>query len=161
MVIATLIGSIFFIFLNKNEPKSLDLNPSTATSSKETNNKAAFAIFTNGTYRIFSDPKYHNLSPDVYIESPNPNIVFIKTKNIKWSDFFNTLPMQLSKDCLVTGTGQKFCTGQGGELNFYINGEKDPMALDREIKNGDKLLVSFGANQTRLEYELSQIPDPK
>lgn len=86
---------------------------------------------------------YHNLSGDVYIDPKNTNQVRVKKEGITWSNFFESLPMTLSKDCLITGTKQEFCTGSGGTLQFLINGKVDPDALDREINQGDNLLVEY------------------
>lgn len=104
---------------------------------------ASFEIYTNGTKRIFTAPMYHNLSQDVYINAGNPGLVYVKKVGITWNNFFKTLPMQLSKDCLVTGTKETFCSGDNGSLHFFINGQENPDALDREIKNEDYLLVKY------------------
>jgi hypothetical protein len=104
---------------------------------------ATFKIITNGTTRIFSDPRYHNLSKDVYITLQNPNTIVVKKTDIKWSDFFKTLPMSLDKNCLVTGTKQTFCTNENGKLYFYINNIENPNALDNPIRNNDFLLVEY------------------
>jgi len=104
---------------------------------------ARFTIFTHGTKRIFTDSRYHNLSPDVYIAPDDPESVHVRSRGITWADFFTTLPMQLTKDCLVTGTKQTFCTGSGGTLRFFINGNEDENALEREIREGDMLLVEY------------------
>lgn len=131
-----------------------------APQSQETiDTEAAFAIFTNGTFRIFTASMYHNLSPDVYIESPNPNIVQVKKADITWNDFFKTLPMSLSRDCLTTGTGQTFCTEGTQTLKFYLNGQLDADALDKKISAGDQLLVSYGdEGDLEIERQLQQIP---
>lgn len=104
---------------------------------------ATFKIITNGTTRIFSDSRYHNLSKDVYITSQNPDTIIVKKTNIKWSDFFKTLPMSLDKNCLVTGTKQTFCTNESGKLYFYLNGVESPSALDNIIGNNDFLFVEY------------------
>lgn len=161
LILLTLGIGVYFLL-----PKSSKENPSPAPTTsnvdvepQEVDIKAGFAIFTNGTFRIFTDPKYHNLSSDVYIEPINPNIVNIKKSGTAWNDFFKTLPMQLSKECLITGTKQTFCTGSSGKLKFYINGLEDPNALETEIKQGDKLLVSFGdETEAEIEVQLSKIP---
>jgi hypothetical protein len=114
--------------------------------SKEADFKANFEIYTNGTKRIFTDSKYHNQSGDVFIEADSPNTVRVKKEGITWSNFFETLPMSLKKDCLITGTNQTFCTGSGGTLRFYINGTENGDALDRRVKEGDTLLVEYGSN---------------
>ena len=112
-------------------------------SQNEINITATFEIYTNTTKRIFTDSKYHNLSEDVYITAQDPSIIYVKKEAITWDVFFKTLPMSLSKNCLVTGTGQNFCTGENGILRFYINGEENTDALDLVIQNQDNLTVKF------------------
>jgi hypothetical protein len=38
--------------------------------------------------------------------------VHVRKAGVIWSDFFKTLPMELTKDCLITGTKQTFCIGE-------------------------------------------------
>ena len=166
-VIAVVLG-IYFIqnYVNKSFKENLvsdtpaqDLNVTEAPENKE--NKSAFAIFTNGTFRPFTALMYHNLSPYAYITAENPNVVIIEKEGIMWKDFFNSLPFELTKDCLTTGTRQTFCTGKSGVLKFYLNGGRDDDLLVRTINDGDKALVTFGPEEEpNLEFQLSQIPDP-
>ena len=131
------------------------------SESKEGTKTAAFAIFTNGTFRIFTDSMYHNRSEDVFIEGSNPNVINIRKQNLTWGDFFNTLPFKLTAECLITGTGQTFCDGKGGSLSFFINQTKDPEALNKVINQGDKLLVSFGDNSDSvIAGQFQKIPNP-
>jgi len=133
-----------------------------AAEEVEVDTKASFAIFTSGTLRIFTDSRYHNLSPDVYIESPNSTVVHVKKAGITWDDFFKTLPMKLEDGCLTTGTGQVFCTNETSALKFYINGQLDAAALNRLINSGDKLLVSYGPpNDPAIPNQLQQVPEAK
>ena len=104
---------------------------------------ASFEIYTYGTKRIFTAAMYHNLSGDVYIESSDPSIVRVKKAGVTWGDFFASLPMKLTRDFLTTRTGQTFCNSSGGTLGFFINDSPAPDALDQEIKQGDKLLVTY------------------
>lgn len=121
---------------------------------------ASFAIFTNGTKRSFSAPMYHKLSPDAYIEADNPEIIRLKKTNITWGDFFNTLPMELRKDCLVTGTKETFCNGLTGSLKFYLNGIKEDSLLDRIIEDEDRALITFGLdNDLDIKSQMDQVPD--
>jgi len=127
---------------NQTEALVEDLsNPN--NKSSEVDISATFEIYTRGTKRIFTDSKYHNLSTDVYILSQDPGVIYVKKEEITWSNFFNTLPMSLSKECLVTGTNQTFCTGENGILRFFINGVENRNALDLEIQNQDSLVVKF------------------
>jgi len=133
----------------------------TIGSEEKIDKKAAFAIFTNGTFRIFTAPMYHNLSEEVYIESAKPNIINIKKSDLTWNDFFETLPFELDSECLTTGTGQTFCTGSSGTLRFFINGAEDTEALKKIINHEDKLLVSFGKeNAEEINLQTTKIPNP-
>jgi hypothetical protein len=59
----------------------------------------------------------------------------------------------------VTGTGETYCDGEGGSLRFYLNGELAPDALDMRIRNGDRLLVSFGSESSEeISEQFERIP---
>ncbi len=167
-VITILILILGFIFFSNKQPApkpatSFENNaPITNTApspTPNTNIKASFAIFTNGTFRVFTASMYHNLSEDVYIESSNPNIVNVKKAGVTWNDFFSTLPFTLTPECLTTGTNETFCTGNNGTLKFYINGEQRNNVLDQKINEGDKLLVTFGnESDEAIKRQFSKVP---
>lgn len=122
--------------------------------------KASFAIFTHGTFRIFTSPMYHNLSEDVFIQANNPNVVHVKKSNLTWNDFFSTLPFKLTKTCLITGTGETLCTGNGGTLKFYLNGVRNDDLLDKPIDAGTQALITFGNEDSiQIKRQLLQIPE--
>ncbi len=166
-VIFLLIGIIVLasgalIVKNKNQFKpnngaAQTSQPQDTSSPMAVDINAAFAIYTNGTFRIFSASMYHNLSEDVFIESKNPNIVQVKKKGVTWGNFFGTLPMKLTSECLTTGTGQTFCSGQGPTLKFYLNGQQVENFLSMEIHQNDRALISFGnENETQIKLQLQR-----
>lgn len=132
------------------------------TEHQEVQIKASFAIFTNGTFRTFTADRYHNLSEEVFLTPNSPNTVTVTKTGITWKEFFNTLPMEVTKDCLTTGLNQTFCTNDEKTLKFYLNGERYSSALEKEIEDGDKLLVSYG-NESDQEIfgQIQRIPEPK
>lgn len=118
---------------------------------------ASFLIFTNGTRRVFTAAMYHNLSEDVFIEAGNPAVVHVKKIGITWQGFFDTLPVELSKTCLVTGTKETFCNTTTRSLKFFLNGERVENFLDMEIQHGDWALISYGIeNEAQIASELEQ-----
>lgn len=141
---------VFFGFILFNKPqtpkasvKTPSLTPTPTSQKQEADIRASFTIVTGNITRNFKAEKYHNQSPDVYIESVDPAIVHVKKIGITWDDFFKTLPMKLTKDCLITGDGETLCNGQVGTLKFYLNGIQAPDLLDRQIKDGDKALIQY------------------
>ncbi len=167
LIIIILLFGGYFIFSNSyknsgditNQQVSLSEGTESSPLTQKVDKKASFAIFTNGTFRIFTAAMYHNLSQNVYIEASNPNIVQIKKAGTTWNDFFVTLPFKLTSECLTTGTKETYCNGNGGTLQFYLNGEKNNNALNLEIKEGDKLLVTFGIESEEvIEQQIQKIP---
>ncbi|MCR4324338.1 MAG: hypothetical protein NUV69_01475 [Candidatus Curtissbacteria bacterium] len=143
---------------DKKLPLTTTSSPTPTTTQVNADTKASFLIFTEGTEREFTTKKYHNVSPDVYIEASNPNHVVVKKPNTTWGEFFATLPMYVDYGCLVTGTGQNFCESTTKSLKFYVNEEKVDNFLQREIRNGDNALISFGPiNDPAIEGQLKQI----
>jgi len=174
IVIVLLFGAASIIFLKKPATTTrkigqTNLQPATTQIPEKSVNyreesinfRAGFAIFTNGLNRSFTASMYHNLSDNAYITSDNPNIVLVKKPGITWGEFFDTLPFNLSKDCLTTGTGQTFCTGEGGTLKFYLNGRLTKDLLSRQINDGDRALITYGnENENQAQIQLQQVPNP-
>ena len=165
IIVAVVILGIYILFTQSSRSIPQDKSPRSSivtNSSSSVDYTAGFVIFTNGTFRIFTASMYHNLSKDVYIQADNPNIVYVKKRGITWNDFFKTLPFQLTKVCLVTGTKQTFCTKTNERLRFFINGNEDTNALDNQIETGDQLLVTYGnENEAQIQKQLQQIPKIK
>ncbi len=141
------------------------------SDSKEPNNeeqineavdyRASFSIYTNGTLRSFSSPQYHNLSDEVYITPERPSVIIVK-KRSTWGDFFETLPMELTKDCLETGDGERFCAEGDNSLKFYLNGTRNDDLLYEEIKDGDRALVTFGrGTDVEIQMQIFNVPNPR
>lgn len=150
--------AFFFWFINSKVPVAQSPLPTGTPQPTPTNHTAKFLIYTNGTERVFSDSRYHNLSTDLFIASDSPNLIQVKKPNITWGDFFNSLPMELTPDCLTTGTKQTFCTKGNMTLKFYINGERVSNFLNRVINPNDRALVSFGAeNDPQVSKQLEKL----
>lgn len=135
------------IFLKPNKDiLTPTLESQTKTTPKLVDITAQFEIYTNGTKRIFTDPKYHKQSSEVYIELSDPSLIHVKKAGISWANFFDTLPMKLTDKCLTTGTGQVFCTNETSKLKFYINSVEQPNALNQIINQDDMLIVKYVSN---------------
>lgn len=131
-----------FLFIPKKSVSAPE-KISETVQPQNTKQTAIFTIITDQITRSFTAEKYHNKSEDVFINADNPSVVYVKKEGIKWSDFFATLPMTLTKKCLITGDGETLCNGKQGTLKFYLNGKEDKDLLDKKIKQNDKALIQF------------------
>lgn len=143
VVIIILAISAFTILNKPQSPQTVETTPTPIMQDEKVDIKASFTIITDNITRSFKSEKYHNLSPDAYIEAPDPTIVHVKKSGITWDDFFKTLPMKVTRECLTTGDGETFCDGKDGSLKFYLNDIEDEDLLNKEIKEGDKALIKF------------------
>lgn len=143
LAIALVLTSAFILFNKPQAPTVLAPTATLTPQNQAVDIKASFIIITGNITRTFKAEKYHNKSPDVYIESLDPTIVHVKKIGITWDDFFKTLPMKLTKVCLTTGDGETHCNKKNGTLKFYLNDIQTPDLLDRQIKDGDKALIKF------------------
>lgn len=164
IIFVFILGAGFLVFQKQfNKIPAVDKVLSTSPDSPKqmaVDHKASFAIFTNGTFRVFTAAMYHNLSPDVFIQTDNPNIVHVKKKGVTWYDFFKTLPFKLTKDCLTTGTGETFCTGENGTLKFYLNDIKEDDLLSKIINSRDRALITFGnESEDEVKQQLQKVPE--
>lgn len=145
--------TILAIFIVTRSPESVNPtlhSPSptstAAPSSTPVKFSAEFKIITNGLVRNFSSSKYHNQSDDVYINASNPSKIVVESSGVTWSDFFNSLPMKLSKECLTTGDGETLCASESSSLKFYNNDAEVENLLDKEINPGDSILIEYKSN---------------
>ena len=105
---------------------------------------AEFEVVTQGIKRNFSRGMYQNRSSEVFVESTNSALVRVRKEGVTWGYFFDTLPMSVTKTCLITGTKQEYCSNSEEKLRFFINEVEDPDALDKVIRENDRLKISFG-----------------
>ncbi len=133
------------------------LRENTMASAKEPF-LARFLIYTNGTKRIFSTRKYYLQWPDAFLRSDGPTIVHVATKGTTWGNFFHSLPLTLTQQCLVISQLQQFCTDSENSLKFYLNGKKISEFLTLEIHDGDRALISYGAeNNVDIQDQLAAV----
>src|SRR3990167_5769261 len=145
VIFIVIAAALTLAFISTNKPPSDMLTTQTPTPTGTTNVdiKASFTIITGSITRNFSAEKYHNKSQDVYIENPDPSVIYVTKTGITWDDFFKTLPMKLTKDCLITGDSETLCERDEKTLKFFLNDAETPNLLGTEIKNGDRALIIF------------------
>lgn len=145
-IVIIILGVSAFTIFNKPQSTPTTIptpSPTSIIQDEKTDITATFTIITDNITRSFKAEKYHNKSPDVYIENPDPTIIHVKKAGITFNDFFKTLPMKLTKECLTTGDGENFCDGVNGDLKFFLNDIETPNLLNKEINEGNKALIKF------------------
>ncbi len=148
-ILIALLLALYLWFNTSNSTKTATVGISQTPTPEATTDtlpvafEASLEIRINGSKRNFSSPMYHNLSPDVYLQADDPNIIHVRKAGITWADFFATQPMKVDKRCLTAGSGQTFCTTATKKLRFYLNEVETPDLLDQLIMAGDKAKIVY------------------
>ncbi len=72
--------------------------------------------------------------------------------------FFKSVGMDFNKDCLTLPDSQRFCSGNGKTLKFYVNGKPNNEWENYVFSDLDKILISYG-DEIDLSNQLNSITD--
>lgn len=97
----------------------------------------------------FSHPDFQVRSSWIHFEGLDGNTIHRHSKGIPLGYLFDTLNLKLTSDCFVFVNGREFCTNQDYSLKFYINGMQVDDIRDYVISQGDRILISYGAEDSK------------
>lgn len=123
--------------------------------------QAGIAIFVNGLPINLRDGKYHNLSEKAFLTNQNPGVVFIKKTDVTWGDFFKSLNIGLTQDCVFQGSREQLCEDELNSIKYFVNGQRIYSPFSRVISDSDRMLVSYGSETgVAVERQLNQVAIP-
>ena len=111
----------------------------------------------------FSAPAYQIKSSWIHFEGNDGTTIHKHATGVTLGYLFDSLGLDLDNQCYVFRDGRSFCTNEDYSLKFFINGKKVNSIRDYEIVEGDKILVSYGADTPEeiesqlLELEAQQL----
>jgi hypothetical protein len=117
---------------------------------------ADFKVYLDGKAVDFSKQQYMVREKYVHVEDMNGNVVHFHATGVTIGEFFRTLGMRFTSECFVMNK-QKYCTGEGKTLKFYVNGEPNDLYGDYLASDLDKLLISYGPADEDVTEQLASI----
>lgn len=129
--------------------KNAEITVEQPIQNPEVHIHADFKVYLNGKAYDFSEIKYqsteeHKLSESVHLHDKNGRVMHIHNNGATLRDFFSSLGIELIEKCLTLDTGQKFCNKNGKTLKFFVNGQVNVDFERYQMKDLDKILISFG-----------------
>jgi len=129
---------------------------------------AAIAVFVDGEQLNFGLPQFQLSSRYIHLENHNPYVIHKHATGVPLDMLFASFGMKITTDCIMLDyefadiKTDKFCAGQDQSLVFFVNGEEYSDISGYEIVHNDRILVSFGDDESiskHLAYlESLQIP---
>lgn len=140
-------------------------NPITQTPTAAYHIHADFRLYINGNPLDFSQTKYQSvegkeLDPDVHLHNSNGYDIHIHKKGVTLGQFFKSLHITFSSNCLTLDTGEKYCNDSSNSLKMYVNGKQNNQFDKYAPVDLDRILISYGqANDSQISNQLSSVSD--
>jgi protein-disulfide isomerase len=126
---------------------------------------ADYKVFINNQEVSFSGDQYQSttgkeLSSEQHLHDNNGNNIHKHLTKKTIVDFFHSLWVTLTKDCIQIHTGTQYCTTTGSTLKFYVNDKPKDDFMNYEFRDLDRILISYGAEtDEQLKSQLASVTD--
>ena len=142
-VIAVIVGYSAFLFANMSQ--SAPGGPENAGPLGSEHAHSAILVKIFGDQFDFSAPAYQIKSSWIHFEGRDGTTIHKHAEGVKLGYLFETLGLGLDDQCFVFKDGRSFCTNEDYSLKFYINREQVSDIRGYEIKEDDRVLISYGS----------------
>jgi len=155
-VIAVIVGYSAYSFASMTQ--TAPGGPPNAGALGSEHSHAGILVKIFGDTFDFSAPAYQIKSSWIHFEANDGTTVHKHATGVKLGYLFDTLRLGLDDKCFVFVDGRSFCTDEEYKLKFFINGQQVSDLRDYEIKDDDKILISYGAQtQEEIDAQLSEL----
>ena len=114
-------------------------------------------VYINGNALDFSQKKYQLATSFIHFEEGVGDVVHVHATGMTVGHLFKSLRGGLSSNCVVID-GVSYCNENDKKLKFYVNGNQNNEFDNYEFHDLDKLLVSYGKEDSaQLQKQLESI----
>ncbi len=101
-----------------------------------------------------------NLKEAVHLHNNNGDNIHVHIPGVTYHDFFLSLNMKFEDDYFLDHRTNAYRNNETHSFRFFINGEEIDTIADREIRDLDQTLITYGPrdrDQTSIDQELLQL----
>ena len=170
---AALTGMIFLVILDEPKTdldKSIELSqsigvsepmiePSKVPEFENLGNDHAHAqifVVIFGNTVDFSGQQYQLSSEYIHFENDEGSLIHRHATGVTLGFFFETMGASLSDDCFSYSEGT-YCTSSEDTLEFYVNSIQTDSLDSYIVKQGDKIIISYGNDSVNFDDSLESI----
>jgi hypothetical protein len=155
-VIGIIVGYSAYLFSNMSQ--AAPGGPPGAGPLGSEHSHAGILVKIFGDTFDFSAPAYQIKSSWIHFEGNDGTTVHKHATGVKMGYLFETLRLGLDDKCFEFQDGRNFCTNEDYTLRFFINGQQVDDIRDYELKDDDKILISYGAEtQEEIDSQLLEL----
>ncbi len=97
--------------------------------------------FTDTTYQSSAEQTQHTT---LHFHDGNDEVIHRHADGVTLTNFFNSLGMTLTDDCVTMDTGTKYCTNDTDTLLLIVNGERVTNVTNYIFSEEDRILLYHG-----------------
>jgi len=118
---------------------------------------AAFAVKLNGTVLDFSHKKYQVQSRYMHVENGDGKTLHRHATGVPVAEFFDSIGMNVTKNCFTLDNGTKYCSNGENKLEFYLNGNKTDSIANYVFNDDDRILIVYGDSPMQIKQDLDEL----
>ncbi len=132
--------------------------PSGAGTLGDEHEHATMKVIIFGDEFDFSSPAFQVKNRYIHFEGNNGDTIHRHASGVPLGFLFKTLNIELTDECYIFPDRREFCTNDDYSLKFYVNHQKVLSILDFVLKEGDRILISYGnENSTQIDEQLARV----
>ena len=123
---------------------------------------ADFKVYINGKeIKVYQEKNLEkNKFTHMHPGQDEEDVIHVHATGITLKQFFNTLNIKLSRNCIILEDRKEFCNEKLKTLKYYVNDKINDESPDYEIIDLDKILVSYGnESEEEIKNQLLSITD--
>lgn len=114
---------------------------------------ANFKVYIDDNIIDFSILIYQLRSKSVHVEDEIGDVIHVHKEGITIGDFFKTLDIKFNNTCIIIPMEDPYCNTNDKKLSFYVNNIENDEFENYEIKDLDKILISYGKGDIKKQLE--------
>ena len=142
-LIAVIVGysSYVFVTMDSNVPGA----PPGAGKLGDEHVHSSLLVRIFGDKLDFAVPSYQIKSSWIHFEDSDGTTIHRHASGVTLGYLFDSLNIGIDTKCFVFPDGRQFCTNEDYSLKYYINHQPVSNIYDYIFEDGDRIMISFGA----------------
>ena len=142
-LIAVIVGysSYVFVTMDSNVPGA----PPGAGKLGDEHVHSSLLVRIFGDKFDFAVPSYQIKGSWIHFEDSDGTTIHRHASGVTLGYLFDSLNIGIDTKCFVFPDGRQFCTNEDYSLKYYINHQPVSNIYDYIFEDGDRIMISFGA----------------
>ena len=155
-LIAIIVGYSVYVFINMddNAPGA----PPNAGRLGDEHEHASLLVRIFGDKFNFAVPSYQIKSPWIHFEDSDGTTIHRHASGVTLGYLFANINIGIDNECYIFPDGRQFCTNEDYSLKYYINHKNVKDINDYVLKEGDRILLTYGSETPeQIEEQLMEL----